>query len=50
MNRTAFNFTIAIIFFAACSASARGQAGPSAEDAEPKGRPTRNFEPQHLRR
>jgi hypothetical protein len=27
MNRTVFHFTIAIIFFAACSASAQGQAG-----------------------
>jgi photosynthetic reaction center cytochrome c subunit len=33
MNRTAFNFTIAIIFFAACSAWAQRPAGPSPEDS-----------------
>jgi hypothetical protein len=37
MNRTVFHCTVAIIFLAACSAWAQGQAGPSAEDAEPKG-------------
>jgi photosynthetic reaction center cytochrome c subunit len=33
LNRTAFHFTIAIIFFAACSAWAQGQTGPSPEDS-----------------
>ena len=33
MNRTAFHFTVAIIFFAACSARAQRTAGPSPEDS-----------------
>ncbi|MBZ5493404.1 MAG: c-type cytochrome [Acidobacteriia bacterium] len=33
MNRTAFHFTVAIIFFAACSSGAQRPAGPSPEDS-----------------
>ena len=33
MNRTAFHFAVAIIFFAACAANAQRPAGPSAEDS-----------------
>ena len=33
MNRTAFHFTVAIIFFAACSGRAQRTAGPSPEDS-----------------
>jgi photosynthetic reaction center cytochrome c subunit len=33
MNRTAVHFTVAIIFFAACSARAQRTAGPSPEDS-----------------
>ncbi|HLK06284.1 MAG TPA: c-type cytochrome [Candidatus Angelobacter sp.] len=33
MNRTAFHFTVVIIFFAACSAQAQRPAGPSPEDS-----------------
>jgi photosynthetic reaction center cytochrome c subunit len=33
MNRTAFNFAIAIVFFAACSVWAQRPAGPSPEDS-----------------
>jgi photosynthetic reaction center cytochrome c subunit len=33
MNRTAFHFAVAIIFFAACAANAQRPAGPSPEDS-----------------